>query len=111
MVSRNDGAAGFLSGLLPPARYLDNVWPHPERGAKKHPAFILSFDYWFPPSARRNVLYTQLVPAALSCYEAQGSLLQASPMNSARVASVSASHCSWHLILETQTPHVQPLRP
>ncbi|CAI5466735.1 unnamed protein product, partial [Closterium sp. Yama58-4] len=40
------------------AWYLDNVWPHPQRGPKKPADFIFSAAYWFP--ARHALRYSQL---------------------------------------------------
>ncbi|GJP34145.1 hypothetical protein CLOM_g18602 [Closterium sp. NIES-68] len=40
------------------AWYLDNVWPHPQRGPKKPANFVFSAAYWFP--ARHALRYTQL---------------------------------------------------
>ncbi|CAI5522242.1 unnamed protein product [Closterium sp. Naga37s-1] len=40
------------------AWYLDNVWPHPQRGPKKPADFVFSAAYWFP--ARHALRYSQL---------------------------------------------------
>lgn len=35
-------------------RYLDNTWPHPERGPKRPWGFCFSSKYWFPSTARND---------------------------------------------------------
>jgi len=46
-------------------RYLDNTWPHPERGSKRPWSFILSKNFWFnykeriPYSALDQVSWSQ----------------------------------------------------
>lgn len=37
-------------------RYLDNTWPHPERGSKRPWGFCFSKHYWFPSSAEPSYM-------------------------------------------------------
>ncbi|KAL3695276.1 hypothetical protein R1sor_009352 [Riccia sorocarpa] len=50
-------ADAILYGII--AWYLDNTWPHPERGPKRHWRFCFRSSYWFPSRGASYMLAPQ----------------------------------------------------